>query len=171
MNTEPPPNEEAAAYPSPGPAEPEFGAPPAPRPPLPYRPDWVPASGHQLSRTGVQFDAVRIAGLRAEEVADELADETDDAAGPIIREAVGARWMYFLCPPGSATDYRWPPGIMRLSGTSTSVGYVGVPALHGDTWPLSWYSRPTEQAPFVDPALLYATLCRLVGWRPLTELA
>jgi len=165
MNAEAAPNDEPAAYPAA--ASPHAHA--HPHAPLPYRPDWVPTSGHQLSRTGVQFDAVRIAGLRAEEVADELAAETGGAAGPIIREAVGQRWMYFLCPPGSAAGYRWPPGIMRLGGTSTSVGYVGVPALHGDTWPLAWYSRPSEQARFVDPALLYATLCRLVGWRPLKE--
>ncbi|MGK5629425.1 hypothetical protein [Streptomyces sp. URMC 123] len=130
-------------------------------------PDWAPPTGHTLCRAGVQFDAVRIVGLRGEEVADELVMITDGAAGPIIHEVVGNRCMYFVIPPGASTEHRWPPGIRGLGSETRVSAYVGVPALGGETWPLVWRSVPRRSVPFVDAALLHDTLCRLVGWRPL----
>ena len=120
---------------------------------------WLPASGHQLHRTGVQFDAVRVAGPRGEEAAEAV------GAGPVIHDRSGHGQTYFLLPPGTAADYRWPPGSTPL-GTAHRVGYVGVPALEGPTWPLSWRSRPTADAPFVDAAVLHEALCRLTAWSP-----
>jgi hypothetical protein len=108
---------------------------------------WLPATGHQLHRTGVQFDAVRIAGLGG-----------DGIAGPVIHGRSGKGCTYFLLPPGAAAGYRWPPGVTVL-GTGNHVGYVGVPALEGRTWPLSWRSRPTGEQPFVDAAALHGALC------------
>jgi hypothetical protein len=109
--------------------------------------DWLPATGHQLHRTGVQFDAVRIAGLGG-----------DGILGPVIQDRSGKGCTYFLLPPGAAADYRWPPGVTVL-GTGNQVGYVGVPALEGRTWPLSWRSGPTGEQPFVDAAALHEALC------------
>jgi hypothetical protein len=108
--------------------------------------DWLPATGHQLRRTGVQFDAVRVAGLRGAGV-----------TGPVIHDRSGEGSTYFLLAPGTAGGYRWPPGVTLL-GAGHRAGYVGVPALEGRTWPLSWGSRPTAEEPFVDAAALHAAL-------------
>ncbi|MCP3817918.1 hypothetical protein NLX86_07155 [Streptomyces sp. A3M-1-3] len=115
------------------------------------RPDWVPLTGHQLHRSGVYFDAVRIPGIRGEDVAAQLiAAAEDGAAGPVVCEASGFRWMYFLLRPGTAGTYAWPLGVQRFGGTGTrTVSYIGIPALEGNTWPLRWYSQPTPAAPFV----------------------
>lgn len=118
-------------------------------------PTWVPASGHALRHAGIHFDAVRIAGMLAEEVAYELMQFTDFHAGPIVREATGERYMYFLLPPQSARAYAWPAGARALSRSGRGSAFVGVPALEGLTWPLDWRSRPTMEVPFVETELLH----------------
>lgn len=124
--------------------------------PLDKAPSWVPASGHALRHAGVHFDAVRVPGVLAEDVAYRLMTYTDFQAGPIVRELTGRRYMYFLVPPGTAGAYRWPPGEARtLTRGSGSAAYVGVPAFEGLTWPLDWRSRPTADMPFVEPDLLH----------------
>ncbi|WP_432135087.1 MULTISPECIES: hypothetical protein [unclassified Streptomyces] len=126
-----------------------------------HRPDWVPAAGHQLRLVGVYFDAVRVEGRRGEAVAEWLVERSDGDAGPIVCEAGGSRWVYFLLPPGMSQGYDWPLGVQRLGGRGEhTVTYLGIPALDGDTWPLRWYSEPTRTAPYVDPPALHATLTR-----------
>lgn len=121
--------------------------------------EWVPASGHQLRLTGVHFDAVRIEGVRGEQVAARLIDATDGDAGPIVCEAVGFRWMYFLLAPGEVRGHNWPLGVQRFGGRgSRTVTYIGIPALDGNTWPLRWYSEPTPTAPYVDTHPLLAAM-------------
>ncbi|MFC8868141.1 hypothetical protein ACFUAC_10860 [Streptomyces sp. NPDC057148] len=123
-----------------------------------HRPSWVPPAGHQLHLVGVHFDAVRVDGIRGELVADWLKEATDDDAGPIVCEAGGGRWVYFLLEPGEVAAYDWPLGVQQLGGRTRTVTYVGVPALEGNTWPLRWYSVPTVTAPYVCPARLRAAL-------------
>ncbi|MGW6060628.1 hypothetical protein [Streptomyces sp. NPDC055189] len=120
-------------------------------------PEWVPMAGHHLRMSGVHFDALRIQGAPGGLVAARLVRETGDDAGPVICEASGARWMYFLVAPGTAKDHSWPLGVQRF-GTPRTVTYIGVPALAGNTWPLSWYSEPTPTAPYVEPARLLKAL-------------
>ncbi|MFF7854380.1 hypothetical protein [Streptomyces sp. NPDC007904] len=125
-----------------------------------HRPDWVPLLGHQLHVAGVHFDAVRIEGLRGELVADWLVEATGDDAGPIVAEAGGGRWVYFLLAPGEVDRRAWPLGVQRFGGSrgTRSVTYIGIPALDGNTWPLRWYSEPTPTAPYVAPDRLLAVL-------------
>ncbi|MGX1909564.1 hypothetical protein ACWIID_11945 [Streptomyces phaeochromogenes] len=123
---------------------------------------WIPASGHGLRHAGIHFDAVRIAGVLAEQVAYELMQFTDFQAGPIVREATGHRYMYFLLPPQSATGYRWPAGARALGRDAQGWAYVGVPALGGLTWPLEWRSEPTSEVPFVEAGLLREVVGRLI---------
>ena len=121
--------------------------------------EWVPASGHQLRLTGVHFDAVRIEGVRGEQVAARLIEATDGDAGPIVCEVLGFRWMYFLLAPGEVREHSWPLGVQRFGGRgSRTVTYIGIPALDGNTWPLRWYSEPTVTAPFVGTGSLRAVL-------------
>ena len=121
--------------------------------------EWVPASGHQLRLTGVHFDAVRIEGVRGEQVAARLIEATDGDAGPIVCEVLGFRWMYFLLAPGEVREHSWPLGVQRLGGRgSRTVTYIGIPALDGNTWPLRWYSEPTVTTPFVGTGSLRAVL-------------
>ncbi|MFG2469080.1 hypothetical protein ACGFXB_26985 [Streptomyces canus] len=109
----------------------------------PWIPTWIPATGHALRHVGVHFDAVRIRGAQAERVASELMSCTDFEAGPIVMEATGERNMYFLLPPQTATDFRWPAGVRALTRGDRSLAYIGVPALTGTTWPLGWRSVPS----------------------------
>lgn len=118
-------------------------------------PSWVPASGHALRYAGIHFDAVRITGMRGEHVAYEIMQFTDFRAGPIVRSRIGARSTYFLLPPQTVTAYRWPAGAEAMSRDGRTAAFVGVPALHGLTWPLDWRSPPTAETPFVDAALLH----------------
>lgn len=120
----------------------------------PWIPDWIPASGHALRHAGVHFDAVRIRGDQGERIATELILGTDFDAGPIVREVAGERNLYFLLPPQTASAFRWPPGVRALTRRDGTLAYVGVPALTGVTWPLSWRSAPSEKAPFVVGELL-----------------
>nr|WP_229925841.1 hypothetical protein [Streptomyces longispororuber] len=122
-------------------------------------PEWVPVVGHQLRLSGVHFDALRIQGVRGERVAARLIEETDGDAGPVVCEAVGFRWMYFLVAPGAAAAHEWPLGVQRFGAARRrTAAYIGVPALDGETWPLRWYSEPTPTAPHVDAARLRAAL-------------
>jgi len=128
-----------------------------------HLPDWIPASGHQLRLTGVHFDAVRIEGVRGEQVATRLIEAADGDAGPVVCEAAGFRWMYFLLAPGEVRRHNWPLGVQQFGGRGArTVTYIGVPALDGNTWPLRWYSEPTDTAPFVEAGRLGAVL-ELVG--------
>ena len=126
-----------------------------------HRPEWIPLAGHQLRVCGVYFDAIRIQGVRGEEVAARLIEATDGDAGPVVCEAVGFRWMYFLLARGAAKGQAWPVGVQRF-GTSTlrTVTYIGIPALEGNTWPLQWYSEPTPTTPYVDPGRLREAIGR-----------
>lgn len=133
-------------------------------------PEWVPASGHQLRVAGVHFDVVRIEGVRGELVASRLIEATDGDPGPIVCEAAGFRWMYFLLAPGEVRGHEWPLGVQRFGARgSRTVTYIGVPALDGNTWPLRWYGEPTATAPFVDAAGLLKAVrgvgpgCRVTG--------
>ncbi|MEV7194032.1 hypothetical protein AB0N81_19820 [Streptomyces sp. NPDC093510] len=123
-------------------------------------PEWVPVAGHQLRVSGVHFDTLRIQGVRGEQVAARLVAEADGDAGPVICEATGFRWMYFLVAPGTAKDHTWPLGVQRF-GTPRTVTYIGVPALNGNTWPLIWHSEPTPTAPYVEAGRLLAVLGRV----------
>ncbi|NGO14920.1 hypothetical protein G5C60_46860 [Streptomyces sp. HC44] len=128
-----------------------------------YRPDWVPLAGHQLRVSGVHFDAVRIQGVRGEQVAAELIEAADGDAGPVVCEAVGFRWMYFLLAPGAARACSWPLGVQRFSRSGgRTVTYIGIPALDGNTWPLRWYSEPTVTAAHVEAGRL-GTVLGMVG--------
>ena len=128
-----------------------------------HLPDWIPASGHQLRLTGVHFDAVRIEGVRGEQVATRLIESADGDAGPVVCEAAGFRWMYFLLAPGEVRRHNWPLGVQQFGGRGArTVTYIGIPALYGNTWPLRWYSEPTVAAPFVGAGRLGAVL-EMVG--------
>lgn len=123
-------------------------------------PSWIPATGHALRHAGIHFDAVRIIGILGEQVAYEVMQFTDFQAGPIVRSRIGERSMYFLLPPGSARAYRWPVGAEAL--VREGANFVGVPAVHGLTYPLDWRSLPTPQVPFVDAELLFELLREVV---------
>ncbi|MGD9482243.1 hypothetical protein WDH52_03120 [Streptomyces sp. TRM70308] len=85
----------------------------------------------------------------------------------MILERDGTRAAYFLVAPGSTGNRRWPRGVELLTGQAGQNRrcYVGVPALGGDTWPLSWYSRPAPDGRLVHTALLHAVLCAMAGQR------
>lgn len=124
-----------------------------------HRPDWIPASGHQLRLAGVHFDAVRIEGVRGEVVAERITEAADGDAGPVVCEAAGFRWMYFLLAPGEVRNHSWPLGVQRFgSRGDRALTYIGIPALDGNTWPLRWYSEPTPTTPYVRAAQLRAVL-------------
>jgi hypothetical protein len=71
--------------------------------------------------------------------------------------------VYFYLPAGSAASKVWPPGVTRFNSRSGCVSYVPVPALNGDTWPLSWYVPPSAPDRFVHPLLLLNTAALLLG--------
>lgn len=129
-------------------------------PPNPV-PNWIPASGHALRHVGIHFDAVRISGVLGEQVSYEIMQFTDFQAGPIIRSRIGMRSMYFLVEPGTARAYRWPAGVDALVRRGSD--FVGVPALGGCTYPLDWRSEPTTEDPFVDAALLFELVTKVVS--------
>jgi hypothetical protein len=129
-------------------------------------PNWVPKSGLQLRLAGVHFDAIRVCGIRGEAAVHHLATLTDGHPGPVIREANGRRWTYFLLAPGEGAEHEWPPGARRF-GRSTRAEYIGVPAPEGNTYPLSWRCDVPEVGEFVDAELLHGVLlaqfCRAAG--------
>ncbi|WP_328318065.1 hypothetical protein [Streptomyces sp. NBC_00388] len=83
-----------------------------------------------------------------------------------MREVAGGRWTYFRFPPGSSYDFDWPPGVTCF-GPAARDQYVGIPAPHGNTYPLHWRCEPPVEGTFVDPGLLHAVvtaqLCRDPG--------
>lgn len=119
---------------------------------------WLPATGFQLRKAGVQFDAVRVEGERGREVADALARMTGGEPGPIVEEANGNRYVYFLVDVGSTAFRVWPDGVRQLTARPDHVAYIPVPALGGYTWPLSWRYRPTVDGHFVHALLLHTAL-------------
>ncbi|WP_369036563.1 hypothetical protein [Streptomyces adonidis] len=128
-------------------------------PPLtPDIPDWVPPAGIQLRKAGVQFDAIRVDGDEGRAVADRLARMTGGAPGPVVEEASGSRAVYFLVPVGATTRRIWPPGVTSLASGPSCVAYIPVPALNGQTWPLTWRYRPTGRDHLVHALLLKAAL-------------
>lgn len=122
---------------------------------------WIPTTGIQLRKAGVQFDAVRVDGDEGRDLADRLARMTGGAPGPVVEEATGSRAVYFLVPVGSTLHRPWPPGVTRLTAGPNHMSYIPVPALNGQTWPLSWRYRPTAPDRFVHALLLRAAV---EGW-------
>ncbi|WP_446038604.1 hypothetical protein [Streptomyces sp. SID1121] len=124
---------------------------------------WIPFTGFQLRKAGVQFDAVRVDGDDGRRLADAIEAITAGDPGPIVAEANGRRAVYFYLPPGSTALRAWPSKVTRFNSSYGHVSYVPVPALKGDTWPLSWYVPPTGPDRFVHPLLLLNTAALLLG--------
>jgi hypothetical protein len=125
---------------------------------------WLPPTGHQLRKAGVHFDAVRVAGILGQRLVDRLEELVYGGPGPVIAQATGDRPTYFLVPPGTTAYRSRPPDVTRLTGGQHRACYVGVPALSGPTWPLSWRCPPTPDGHLVHPLILHSTLCALTGW-------
>ncbi|MFE3645192.1 hypothetical protein ACFXOM_30175 [Streptomyces sp. NPDC059169] len=125
--------------------------------------EWIPVSGFQLRKAGVHVDAVRVDGADGQRLADLMDRMTGGDPGPIVSEANGCRGVFFLLPPGSTAHRSWPRGVIRLNAAAGSVGYVPVPALHGPTWPLAWWSLPPADRRFVHPMLLRTAATQLLG--------
>ncbi|WP_327695797.1 hypothetical protein [Streptomyces sp. NBC_00459] len=121
-------------------------------------PDWIPPTGIQLRKAGVQFDAVRVDGDEGRAAADRLARMTGGAPGPVVEEANGSRAVYFLVPVGATTRRVWPPGVTCLASGPCRIAFIPVPALNGQTWPLTWRYRPTGRDHLVHALLLKAAL-------------
>ncbi|ELS55061.1 hypothetical protein [Streptomyces viridochromogenes] len=119
---------------------------------------WLPESGVQLRKAGVQFDAIRVDGEEGRDVADRLARMTGGDPGPIVETATGRRGVYFLVPVGSTSHRAWPENVTRFTAAPGHVSYVPVPALDGLTWPLSWRYRPTTPDRLVHTRLLCTAL-------------
>ncbi|MEU5094551.1 hypothetical protein [Streptomyces sp. NPDC020996] len=119
---------------------------------------WIPARGIQLRKAGVQFDAVRVDGDEGRALADRLALMTGGDPGPVVEEANGRRAVYFLVPVGSTSHRVWPDGVTRLTAGPHHISYIPVPALDGDTWPLSWRYRPSGCDRLVHTLLLRTAL-------------
>lgn len=97
-----------------------------------------------------------------EAVLHHLATLTDGDPGPVVREIAGARWTYFLLEPGASQDFDWPPGA-KCFGPAARDQYVGIPAAHGNTYPLSWRCGPPQDGDFVDAELLYGLVMAQLG--------
>ncbi|WP_424889860.1 hypothetical protein [Streptomyces sp. XH2] len=121
--------------------------------------EWLPRAGHQLRKTGVHFDAVRVGGSDGHRLANAMAMLTRGRPGPIIAEANRGEAMYFLLNPGSTSGRSWPKGVTRLD-------YVLIPALYGATWPLSWWCKPTADGRLVHTLLLLSTARAFLGSAP-----
>ncbi|WP_433399858.1 hypothetical protein [Streptomyces sp. CA-146814] len=115
---------------------------------------WVPDSGFQLRKAGVQFDAVRVDGEAGRRLADLMEELVGGEPGPVVTEANGRRGVYFFVPPGSTAHRCWPREVTILNATRNRVSYVPVPALEGHTWPLSWRYPPTVPGRFVHTLIL-----------------
>lgn len=115
---------------------------------------WVPDSGFQLRKAGVQFDAVRVDGEAGRRLSDLMEELVGGEPGPVVTEANGRRGVYFFVPPGSTAHRRWPREVTILNATRNRVSYVPVPALEGRTWPLSWRYPPTGPVRFVHTLIL-----------------
>ncbi|MGW2562081.1 hypothetical protein ACWCXB_23065 [Streptomyces sp. NPDC001514] len=124
--------------------------------------DWIPRSGFQLRKAGVQFDAVRVDGDDGRRLADLMERMTGGDPGPIVTEANGRRGVYFLLPAGSTARRCWPRGVTRFNSIAGQVSYVPVPALSGRTWPLAWRFPPEDAHRFVHPLLLRSAAIELL---------
>jgi hypothetical protein len=120
--------------------------------------DWLPYAGHRLHKVGVEFDVVRVTGDLGRRAADLLDSLLAGDCGPVIEEVSGGGHVYFLCPPGSTGGRAWPAHALRLGGPGTTA-YVGVPALMGRTWPLTWRYRPPVDGTWCHPVMLHSILC------------
>lgn len=135
-------------------------------PNLVTQPIWIPVSGFELRKAGVQFDAVRVDGDAGRRIADALERMTGGDPGPIVAEASGRRGVYFLVAPRSTADRSWPPGATRFNSAAGRISYVPVPALRGATWPLSWRCPPTTADRFVHTLLLLSVARELLTPAP-----
>ncbi|MDQ8706607.1 hypothetical protein RCO28_29645 [Streptomyces sp. LHD-70] len=124
-------------------------------------PTWLPATGFQLRKAGVQFDAVRVDGDLGRLLADRLEKVTGGAPGPVVVEERGRRAVYFLVPVGSTAHRAWPENASRLTGGPGLVSYIPVPAANGCTWPLSWRCRPCPSGALVHTLLLRTVLIEM----------
>ncbi|MGW8883104.1 hypothetical protein [Streptomyces sp. NPDC055749] len=125
--------------------------------------DWIPDSGFQLRKAGVQFDAVRVDGDDGRRLADLMEAITGGEPGPVVTEASGRRGVYFLVPAGTTSGRAWPEGVTRLNSAAGSISYVPVPALIGRTWPLAWRYPPTYPGRFVHTLILLNAAFLLLG--------
>lgn len=123
---------------------------------------WVPATGHQLRKAGVHFDAVRVDGETGQALADLMERLTGGRPGPVIAEASGRRSTTFLVPPGSTGRHPWPGEAERITSGMGKAGYIRVPAVHGRTWPLTWRCPPGADGHLVHALLLRNALWALV---------
>ncbi|MFF7751829.1 hypothetical protein ACFZCP_21820 [Streptomyces sp. NPDC007971] len=105
--------------------------------------EWIPATGIQLRKAGVQFDVVRLDADHGRDVADRLARMTGGSPGPVVESGSGRRCVYFLVAPGSTAHHPWPPEVTRLTSGPYRVSFIPVPALSGQTWPFGWRCPPT----------------------------
>lgn len=125
--------------------------------------EWIPASGFQLRKAGVQFDAVRVDGDEGRQLALLMEAITGGEPGPVVTEANGRRAVYFLVPAGSTVRKSWPEGATLLNATAGRISYVPIPALIGRTWPLAWHFPPTGPDRFVHTLLLLNAASALLG--------
>ncbi|MFJ8310749.1 MULTISPECIES: hypothetical protein [unclassified Streptomyces] len=126
--------------------------------------NWIPLTGHQLRKAGVQFDAVRIDGEGGLRTADALERLTGGDPGPVVAEANGQRAVYFFVAPGSTSHRAWPVGVTLFNSGTNSESYVPVPALTGHTWPLWWRCLPSGPERFVHTLLLRSVVTLLGQW-------
>ncbi len=125
--------------------------------------EWIPYSGFQLRKVGVQFDAVRVDGEEGRRLALLMEAIAGGEPGPVVAEANGRRAVYFLVPAGTTARRTWPAGVTELNATAGRVSYVPIPALSGRTWPLTWYYPPTVPGRFVHTLLLLNAAFALLG--------
>ncbi len=116
--------------------------------------DWIPESGFHLRKAGVQFDAVRVGGEDGRRLADLMEELVGGEPGPVVTESNGRRGVYFLVPAGSTAGRPWPRVVTTFNAATGRIGYVPVPALGGDTWPLLWRYPPTRPGRFVHTLIL-----------------
>lgn len=69
--------------------------------------EWIPYSGFQLRKVGVQFDAVRVDGEEGRRLALLMEAIAGGEPGPVVAEANGRRAVYFLVPDGSTEGRPW----------------------------------------------------------------
>lgn len=129
-----------------------------------YKPGWVPREHTVSLAAGTSFDAVRVCGRLAQDVAGAVESAAAFGPGPIVWNQFDEE-MWFLVPAGATDGTKWPPGVAVFGGSRP--GPVTVPALWGNTYPLRWWSRPTQGAPLVDVDALATVLRRITGWSPL----
>ncbi|MCX5207275.1 hypothetical protein OG897_38460 [Streptomyces sp. NBC_00237] len=125
--------------------------------------DWIPDSGVQLRKAGVQFDAVRIEGDAGRRVAELLEELTGGDPGPIVAEVRGVRSVYFLVGAGSTAYRAWPDGVTVLNSGPNKVSFIPVPALNGGTWPLEWWCPPSSAGRRVHLGLLAGAADAVLG--------